>query len=343
MLRLLRLPTLLLAAVVATGALRPAARLLDIYWIDVEGGASTLVVTAQGQSFLMDTGYAGPADRDAARIEQVVRREAGLDRLDFVLTSHFHGDHVGGLASLAARLPVGTFVDHGDSIEQQTDAGRALWAQYLAVAGTKRRVVRPGDRLPLSGAQVTVVASDGRTLAAPLDRATPNPSCSAFVRQPDDTGENGRSLGYHLRVGAFDFLDLGDLSWNFQQRLVCPDNLLGLVDLAQAPHHAVRDDVLPQLLAAVRPGVVVMNNGPTKGGGAVAVAAVLASPGLEDAWSLHRVIANDAVHNAAEPLTANIGTTDGCAGHWIRARLTDDGIYALTNSRNKHSKTYRVR
>ncbi len=336
---MLRLLTVCLAALAAGGAFRPAARLLDIYWIDVEGGASTLIVTAAGQALLMDTGFAGFDDRDPARIEHVLSREAGLKAIDYVLTSHFHGDHVGGLASLARRVSIGTFVDHGDSI----DAASALFQQYLATVGTKRRSVRPGDRLALTGVDVTIVASDGRALTSPLGRAGPNASCAAFTRQPDDPSENGRSLGYHLRAGTFDFLDLGDLSWNFQHTLVCPDNLLGTVDLLQAPHHAVRDDVLPQLLAAVTPTVAVMNNGPTKGGGPVAVAAVLASPGLEDAWSLHRALGNDAAHNAPEPHIANLGPSDGCAGAWIRARVNDDGTFVVTNSRNGYATTYRVK
>ena len=338
-----RLVTVLLAALVAAGGARPAARVLDIYWIDVEGGASTLIATAEGQALLMDAGYAGFGDRDPARIEHVVRREAALDRIDYVLTSHFHADHMGGLTALAGRVPIGTFVDYGDSLGRPGGANASVWTQYLATAGTRRRSVRPGDRLPLSGVDVTIVAADGRALSSPPGPGAPNPSCAAFTRQPDDTGENGRSLGYHLRAGAFDFLDLGDLSWNFQHALVCPDNRLGTIDLLQAPHHAVRDDVLPQLLAAVTPAVIVMNNGPTKGGGPVAVAAVLASPGLEDAWSLHRALANDAAHNAPEAHTANLGGTDGCAAHWIRARLDDTGTFAVTNSRNGLTKSYRVK
>ncbi len=340
---MLRLLTVLLAALVAGGAFRPAARVLDIYWIDVEGGASTLVVTAQGQAFLMDTGYAGVNDRDPARIEHVLTHEAGVRQLDYVLTSHFHADHAGGLTALARRVSIGAFVDHGDSVDQAAGAGRALWGQYLTTVGTKRRSVRPGDRLPLTGVDLTIVAADGRALTSPLGRAVPNPSCATFTRHPDDPSENGRSLGYHLRAGAFDFLDLGDLSWNFQHALVCPNNLLGAIDLLQAPHHAVRDDVLPQLLAAVRPAVVVMNNGPTKGGGPVAVAAVLASPGLEDAWSLHRALGNDAAHNTPEAHTANLGPSDGCTGAWIRARVNDDGTFVVTNSRNGYSKTYAVK
>jgi beta-lactamase superfamily II metal-dependent hydrolase len=323
-------------------AAQPAARLLDIYWIDVEGGASTLIVTAEGQSVLMDAGYAGHDDRDPTRIEHVIRQEAGLDRIDYMLTSHFHPDHAGGLAAVAGRVPIGTFIDYGDSVDRETSAGRVLWAEYLRVTGARRHVAVPGERLSLRNIEFTIVAANGRVLTAPVGVASANPSCAALAARPADAGENGRSLGYLLRAGDFTFLNLGDLPWNGQGRLVCPTNLLGHVDIAQAPHHAVRDDVLPQLLSGIRPTAVVMNNGPAKGGGAAAVETVLRSTGLDGAWSLHRVIANDAAHNAPEAQTANLGASDDCPGAWIRARVSTDGTYTITNSRNGYSKTYRV-
>jgi competence protein ComEC len=321
----------------------PEPGTLDIYWIDVEGGASTLFVTPAGQSVLMDAGFAGFNDRDAARIEHVVKKEAGLQQLDLVLVSHFHGDHAGGLGALSKRVRIGGFVDHGDSVEGASGAGGQLWHEYLQIAGGRRRTVKPGDRLPLKGLELVIVAAHGQTLSAPLADAQPNQSCESFKPQEEDRGENGRSLGYLLRSGKFEFVNLGDLSWNFQHRLACPANLLGRVDLFQVTHHGTRDDVLPQQMWAMAPTVAIMNNGPTKGAGQVAVETVLKSPGLEDLWSLHRAINNDAAHNAQERLTANLGGTDGCAGAWIRARLGPGGTYTLTNSRNGFSKTYQVK
>lgn len=335
---------LVLSATLALGWSAPrAARVLDIYWIDVEGGASTLIVTAQGQSLLVDTGYAGLDERDPARIEHVVRREAGLTRLDYVLTSHFHADHVGGLASVAKRIPVGTFLDHGESVEMRTPAGRSLYDEYVATVGDRRRIVKPGDRVPLAGANFTIVASHGQAITTPLGRGAPNAYCADFKAQAADAGENGMSLGYLLNVGDFDFLDLGDVSWNFQAKLVCPNNLLGVVDLAQAPHHAVRDDVLPQMMWAVAPTVAVVNNGPVKGAGAAGMDYVLKSPGLQDVWSLHRALSNDAAHNAPEAHTANLGPTADCEGAWLRARVDDAGTFTLTNGRTGLSKPYKVR
>ena len=326
------------AGVLAT----PAAGTLDIYWIDVEGGASTLIVTPQGQSVLMDAGFGGFGDRDASRIEQVVVKEARLKRLDYVVISHFHPDHVGGLAVLAKRVEIGAFVDHGESVEKDASGAPALWNDYRALAGARQRTVKPGERLALTGVELLIVAANGEVLSSPLAGAASNDRCASFMAQPEDRGENGMSVGYLVRAGSFAFLNLGDLSWNVQHRLACPVNLLGKVDLFQVTHHGVRDDVLPQQMWALAPTVAVMNNGPAKGAGPVAVETVLRSPGLEDLWALHRALGNDAAHNASERLTANVGDTEGCAGAWIRARVESGGSYTLTNSRNGYSKTYRV-
>lgn len=337
-------PWLVIAIVALLCSAPRAARTLDIYWIDVEGGASTLIVTPAGQSVLMDAGWAGFEDRDARRIEQVIRKEAGLSRIDYLLVSHFHSDHAGGVAALAKRIAIGAFIDHGDSIDKDTPGpGRALWEQYLATAGQRRRSVGPGERLALEGAELTIVASDGRFITAPPPAALPNRLCESFTLQAEDVTENGRSLGYLFRSGQFEFLNLGDLSWNFQRQLACPVNLLGAIDLFQVPHHGVRNDVLPQLMWAAAPSVAVMNNGPAKGAGPAAVDTVRRSPGLVDLWSLHRAVGNDAAHNATEPLTANLGESDGCAGAWLHARVAASGSYTITNSRNKVSKTYRVK
>jgi beta-lactamase superfamily II metal-dependent hydrolase len=335
---------ILLAVAMAVGALAtPGAGTLDIYWIDVEGGASTLIVTPQGQSVLMDAGFAGFGDRDASRIAHVVTKEAGLARLDYFLASHFHSDHVGGLQALATKIEIRAFVDHGESVDKDPDGRSPYEDQYRALAGARRRTVKPGDRLALNGVELIIVAAHSQFLPAPLTDTGANPLCPSFKAQPEDRGENGKSLGYLLRAGKFEFVNLGDLSWNFQHRLACPRNLLGKVDLVQVPHHGVRDDVLPQQMWAMAPTVAVMNNGPTKGAGAVAVETVLHSPGLEDLWSLHHAVNNDASHNAPERLTANLGDTDGCAGAWIRARIDAAGTYTVTNSRNGYSKTYRVK
>jgi beta-lactamase superfamily II metal-dependent hydrolase len=334
--------TVVMVALIGVVTSVRSAGTLDIYWIDVEGGASTLIVTPDGHSVLADTGFDGFNDRDASRIAHIVRESAGLKRLDHVLISHFHPDHVGGLAALSRQMEIGAFIDHGETVDKSPE-GRAVWDRYVTVSGKRRRTVKPGERLEFGGVELIIVAAHSQFISKPLSDTAPNPLCDSFKRQAEDTGENGKSLGYLLRAGRFEFVNLGDLSWNFQHQLACPVNLLGKVDVLQVPHHGVRDDVLPALMWAMAPTVAVMNNGPNKGAGAAAVATVLRSPGLEDLWSLHRALGNDASHNAQEPMTANLGETAGCEGAWIRARVTDDGSFVVTNSRNGSSKTYRVK
>lgn len=329
-----------LALLILLASVLPAADTLDIYFIDVEGGASTLVVTQAGQSVLMDAGYAGFDGRDVDRIERVLK-DAGVARLDYFLTSHFHGDHVGGLAELAKRVEITTFVDHGDSVERESENGRPLWESYLAVVGDRRRVAEPGEILPLTGVELKIVAGHSRVLPAAEPGGGPNDLCGDFAAKQEDKGENGKSLGYLLRFGEFEFLNLGDLSWNFQKDLACPVNLLGKVDLFQVTHHGVSNDVLPQQMWSVEPTVAVMNNGPTKGAGRGAMRTVLGSPGLEDLWQLHLPMSENAGKSAPEQLTANLGETTSCTGNSIRASVAADGSYTLTNSRNGYAKTYR--
>jgi len=314
----------------------------DIYWIDVEGGAATLVVTEAGETVLMDSGWAGFDDRDAKRIE-LVAEVAGVERIDYLITSHFHRDHAGGLAALAGRMEIGQFLDHGDSVQQESERDRDLWEGYLATVGERRRIVTPGETLPLRGAELIIVAAHSRFLAEPLAGGGANPLCESFEPHPEDEGENGKSIGYLLEVGDFRFVNLGDLSWNFQGQMACPVNLLGKIDVYQVTHHGSRDDVVPQQMWALEPTVAVMNNGPTKGAGIEAVETVMASPGLEDLWQAHRAVENDDDHNTDERLTANLADTEGCQAHWLHARVRSDGSYTITNSRNGHSKTYRAR
>ena len=320
-----------------------AADKLSIYWIDVEGGAATLMVTAAGETVLMDAGFGGFGDRDPKRIQHVLAHEAKAKRIDHFITSHFHGDHVGGLEALAKMVPIGRFIDHGDSVDKDRENARAMWASYLALTEGKRHSVEPGERISLTGAELTFVASDGKRIEKPIGAGAANPLCANARMQDEDRGENGRSVGFMVRAGNFEFVNLGDLSWNFQHNLACPVNLLGEIDLLQTPHHAVRDDIAPQSIWALKPAVVVMNNGPRKGGGADSYETASRSPGLADLWQLHRSLENDDAHNTAETRIANTTDTGGCEGHWIRAAVRDDGSYTVFNSRNGHSKSYQAR
>lgn len=325
-------------ALAASAAAQPTGSSLDIYWIDVEGGAATLIVTPARQAILMDAGWSRPDGRDAGRIEAALR-DAGVERLDFFIASHFHGDHVGGLPALAARVPIGQFIDHGDSVEQETERGAAAWRAYLDTAAGRRRTVRPGDKLPLRGIELTFVAAHGAVLARPLMPRGPNPHCAGAPPAPGEAGENARSIGYLLSLGAFQMLDLGDATVGLQESLACPVNKLGTVDIYQAPHHG--NGVAPRLTWALEPTVAVINNGPRKGGGAAGFRVVADSPRLEDVWQLHRALDAGPAVRADDTLTANLAAGDDCRGYWIKATVNADGrSYSLSNGRSGASRAY---
>ena len=312
---------------------------LDIYWIDVEGGAATLVVTPQRESILMDTGWNRADARDAGRI-QAAMRDAGISEIDYVLLSHFHADHMGGLAALIERVPIARIVDHGDSVEQAGPRGRAVWDEYVGLSRDRRLSVRPGDTLPLADVEFTFVASH-RELVDSLGPRSPNGLCAEAEMPAPDEGENGHSLGYLVSLGGFQFLNLGDLTPDREYALACPENRLGVVDLYQVPHHGAYGAIRPELTGALEPTAVVINNGPRKGGTPDSLGVVQSVAGIEDVWQAHRALADDAAYNTEEPLIANLTEEEDCTGYWIKASVQADGRnWTMTNGRTGHSRNY---
>jgi len=331
---------------------------LDIYWIDVEGGAATLIVAPSGESLLYDAGYAVD-DRDAKRIHAVTQ-QAGLKKIDAFVLSHYHGDHVGGLPALAKMIPIDRFFDHGDVVEE---VDRERLEIYRKVAGGKRTTVMAGDVIPLKGVQVQVVASDAAFIAKPLSGGGPNPICATAERKAPAAPENGRTIGALFTYGKFKFLDLADLDWANEMALTCPINKLGTVTIWQADRHgSLHGAGAPALLGAIKPQVIVVNNGPRKGLGQVDKNArslthpalqnvspsysyekIAKLPGVEDIWQGHLSLLTDREHNTSDNLIANFGETPECQGHWIKASVAPDGRFTITNGRNGFSKTYRAR
>lgn len=328
-----------LVAHASVGAYAQTPSTLDIYWIDVEGGAATLVVTPQGESILMDTGWARPDARDAERI-QAAMHDAGVTEIDYLLLSHFHADHVGGLAALTERVPVALIVDHGDSVEQSSPRGLALWDEYVGLSRDRRRSIRPGDKLPLKRLELTFVASH-RELLESLEPRLSNRLCDDADTPTPDEGENGHSLGYLLSLGAFQFLNLGDLTPDREHALACPENRMGVVDLYQVPHHGGYGAIRPELTGALQPTVVVINNGPRKGGAPDSLVVAQSVAGIEDVWQSHRALADDAAFNTEEALIANLTEEEDCTGYWIKATVQADGrSWTMTNSRTGQTRNY---
>ncbi len=336
---------ILLAFLAAAAAAGAAAQNLNIYYIDVEGGAATLIVTPAGESLLVDTGWRRDDNRDARRIHDVAAKQAGLRKLDYVLTTHFHGDHFGGLAALAKLLPIGKYLDHGERVETGGGTVSEIWTAYQSLATPdKRLVMKPGARLPLKGVEASVVASHGEKIARAINGGGPNAAlCQNAPRKDPDAGENGRSLGFLLSFGKFQSLHLGDLTWNKDLDLACPQNLLGVVDLYQVTHHGSDTSGAPPHVWAVRPQVAIMNNGPRKGGSPGFFEVLKKSPGIEDIWQVHQALATDKEHNAGEQMIANLTPEADCQGHSLKVTVEPGGRYTVDNSRNGFKKTYAAR
>jgi beta-lactamase superfamily II metal-dependent hydrolase len=328
--------TLLISALLAVFAL--GAKDLQIHFVDVEGGQATLIVTPAGQSLLVDAGWPGFEGRDANRIVAAAKK-AGVSKIDYLVLTHYHRDHSGGIEQLAEKIPVGTFVNHGPNTETGA-APDELSASYArAAAKGKTLVVKPGDKIPLKGVDVTVVTARGERIAKPLPGAgQANALCaSAKPGQPDPT-ENARSLGIVVQYGKFRFFDIGDLTINKELELACPANLIGKVDVYLTTHHGLDSSGPAALLHALAPRVAIMNNGAKKGGTPPAWQIIKASPGLEDLWQVHYSIAGGSNNNVAEPMIANM--EEKCEGHGLSITASDNGAFKVTNTRNGNTKSY---
>ena len=345
-------PPLLLAQ--ASGA-----KTLDIYFIDVEGGQATLYVSPDGESVLVDTGF--PGERDNQRIIAALQA-AGVTQIDYLVTTHYHGDHMGGLLELARRVPIRHYVDHGPSVERGEQTV-AFEGEYAPLHGNAlRTVARPGDRLPVAGLDWRIVASAGEVVQVPLPGAgAANAACPA-ARPEDRPGENPQSVGSVVSYGRFRTINLGDLPAGGEFDLVCPIDRIGLVDLYLTSHHGLSDAGNEMLLHAVRPRAAVMNNGPRKGGTPEALQRLYSAAGLEDVWQLHwshhagieynapgLFIANlDDPGSLAAVVASSAGETAESAAtgehpgaaYLIKVSALPDGTFTITNSRNGFSKTY---
>ena len=321
-------------------ASRAAEKDLRIFFIDVEGGQATLFVAPSGESMLVDTGWGYNAYRDANRIAQVAKL-AKIKKIDYVVITHYHSDHVGGVPQLVSKVPVKTFVDHGPNRED-TNASNHLYSEYqAAISSAEHIVAKPGQTLPFKDLAVTFVSADGAVLQRALNGAgQPNASCQDVAQKDPDPTENARSVGMVVQYQRFKAVDLGDLTWNKELDLMCPDNRLGKTDLLIVSHHGSDLSGSPALVHALAPRVAIIDNGAKKGGSASTWDIVKSSHGLEDIWQLHYADAAGQEHNTTDPYIANVDEAD--AGFYLKLTAHADGSFSLLNPRNKFAKTYPV-
>jgi beta-lactamase superfamily II metal-dependent hydrolase len=325
----------------ALAAVLPAAGKLEVYCIDVEGGKATLWVSPSGESMLVDAGWAGFNHRDAERIAAAAKA-AGVRKIDYLVITHYHADHVGGVPQLAEKMPIRNFVDHGATVETGTTA-ETLYGEYLRMREKGTHIVaKPGDTLPIKGLDVEIVSAGGDLIASPLPGAgQPNPDCTGYQPPAADQTENARSIGMVVTYGSFRAVDLGDLTKDKEYGLVCPDNKLGTVELFMVSHHGLDQSNSVPLVHALHPQVAIMNNGARKGGAAEVWQIIHDTPGLEDFWQLHYAIPAGQEHNSPDPFIANL--EEVCEGQWLRVSAEKDGSFTVFNGRNKFTKTYQKR
>jgi beta-lactamase superfamily II metal-dependent hydrolase len=333
-------PAILAIGSVLTANAQSAGK-LKVFFMDVEGGQATLFVTPAGESLLIDTGWPGNDGRDADRIVAEAKK-AGLSKIDYVLITHYHDDHVGGVPQLVARIPVGTFIDHGPN--RELDSGSPspkLYADYQKVLETgksKHLTLKPGDVLPIKGFHATVISADGALIAQPLPGAgQPNEACSTSPTKSADQTENARSLGIEIDFGKLKLLDLGDLTWDKEMELMCPTNKLGKIDILIVSHHGWYQSSSPALVHGIHPRVAIMDNGEKKGGSPGTLDTINSTPDLEALYQLH-FATESADKNAPADHIANLQGAD--SGYPIELTASKEGSFSVTNTRTKETKLF---
>jgi beta-lactamase superfamily II metal-dependent hydrolase len=354
-------------SVASPAAQTRTAKTFDVYVVDVEGGNATLLVSPSGESVLIDSGNSGAgAVRDAERIMAAVK-EAGLAQIDNLITTHWHGDHFGGMSELAARIPIRNFIDHGPNVQPAAAADEFLQKAYPQLyAKARHTVAKPGDRIPVAGLDVLVVTSAGETIKAALPGAgRANPYCASF-KPGENNAEDPMSVGVYVTFGRFRTIHLGDLTKNKEFELMCPNNRIGTVDVLLGLHHGVDTSNSDVLVHALRPRVAIMNNGTRKGGQPEVMKTLHSSPGLEDLWQTHFSELSGQEYTVPGMFIANVLDEPSAAmpvapmsppplgpgappaplhngtAYRIKVAAQADGSFTVTNGRNGFSKTYKA-
>lgn len=308
-----------------------SSQTLDIYFIDTEGGAATLIVSPSGESLLADSG--NPGKRDAGRIAHIAKNVAGLTSIDHCLSTHWHNDHYGGVTLLNAQIPIKKFYDRGLPKKLRSDHNPELIASYINTTGGKSITLEPGDVIPLQAhgtpLEVKVLAASGVVLGEEAG-AQPIRRCSIHKAALLDESDNALSVTFLLKFGDFEFFDGGDITWNIEHKLACPKNLAGEIDVYQVTHHGLDSSNNPTLVHAMAPRVAIANNGPRKGVQPKTFAALKSSPGIEAIYQVHRnlVVADD---NPDSKFIANDNDTAECKAQYVQLSVAADGkSYTVT-------------
>ena len=347
---------LLLAARASAGL---ADHTLDIYWNDVEGGGATLIVTPTGESVLIDSG--NPGGRDSGRIAKTALEVAQLKKIDYYITTHFHTDHIGGIAEVAAQIPIGQVYERAIP-ERDPDGGNASadarWQifsrPYRTFKADARNPLKAGTVIPLKAPAgpgalpltLRCVAADQKFIDAPA-HTPPNPLASELVKHELVPTDNDNSAAFVLDFGPFRFWDGGDITWNFEAQVVTPVNRVGQVDVYQVDHHGLSFSNNPVLIHSLAPTVSVMNNGSGKGTEKSTTDALKSSPGIQAMYQVHKDLRpTQAPNNTADEFIANLVSTRAATatGNIIKLSVAPDGkTYTITIPSTGAKRTFDTR
>lgn len=317
----------------------------DVYWVDVEGGAATLMVTPRGESILIDTG--NPGFRDPDRIAQVATKVAGLRQIDHLIITHYHGDHYGGAAPLSKLLPIKTVYDNAEWEGMPEKPSK----EYREFKCERRVQINPGDVLSvgqLAGkdspqVKLTCLGTRQQFIKPAADAPANTDVCSDARMKNRDGSDNANSVVMLIEFGPWRFLDAGDLTWNVEEKLVCPTNLVGKVDVYQVTHHGLDASNNPLVLRSVEPIVAIMNNGVTKGCLPEVFANLKETKSLEAIYQMHKNLRPDgATNNVEDEFIAN--KDKECNGEYIHLSVAPDGkSYTVKIPANRHERTFETR
>jgi beta-lactamase superfamily II metal-dependent hydrolase len=322
--------TTLAALITLTAGLAQAGKedgKLDIYFVDVEGGAATLIVTSEGESILIDSGYPDFGGRDRDRIVKVAKEEAKIEQIDHAMVSHWHLDHYGNHATLTEKIKIGTFWDRGVPDDLQEDKRfEERIGGYRKASQNESKAVKAGDMLPLKSGKtplsVRIVAASREVIP---NRGEANPFAGEHKAMPEDKSDNAASVSSLWQFGSFRFLTCGDLTWNVEAKLMMPNNPIGKVDVFMVTHHGLPSSNNPVLVKAIDPIVAVMCNGPTKGGAASTQKTLREVESLKRLYQLHRNVKLGPKEQTPAKFIANSGPTNDCDGVFVKLSVAADG------------------
>jgi competence protein ComEC len=360
---------------------------LQMISIDVEGSGGTLFITPEGKSLLIDTGNPPnpnmPAGHDTVDRLVGTMHSFGVNKIDYLIITHYHVDHVGGFPALIDKMPVGTIIDHGENRQPDPAPGstppagmgggrggaggggggapgggagaggpprprittQGYYELYMKALGDHKHIIaKPGMSLNIGSMNVKFVMADGVAIDKPLPGAgQPNPACEGMPAMADNGGEeNARSVSSLITYGKTRIAAFGDLTWDREKDLVCPNNKVGKVDVFLVSNHGLTQSNSPALLAALQPIVVIEGNSNRKGDDPVRVKTIMDSGRVQGMWRLHLNTAHPDL-DGPQDMIANTNTDPAQDKDYnLRLRILKDGDVTVINERNGYNKTYKT-